>query len=54
MMPATLAAAQADPQGFVAGLNGPVILDEVNAATGLACWRSNPSSIPIESPADFF
>ncbi|MGA2232606.1 MAG: ATP-binding protein [Tepidisphaeraceae bacterium] len=33
---ATLAAAQSDPQGFVAGLEGPVILDEVQRAPGLA------------------
>jgi uncharacterized protein len=33
---ATLAAAQADPQGFVAGIDSPVIIDEVQRAPGLA------------------
>lgn len=33
---ATLSAAQADPQGFIAGLEGPVILDEVQRAPALA------------------
>jgi predicted AAA+ superfamily ATPase len=32
----TLAAAESDPQGFVSGLDGPVILDEVQRAGGLA------------------
>jgi predicted AAA+ superfamily ATPase len=32
----TLSAAQADPQGFVAGLDSPVIIDEVQRAPGLA------------------
>jgi predicted AAA+ superfamily ATPase len=32
----TLSAAQSDPAGFVAGLDGPVILDEVQRAPGLA------------------
>ena len=31
-----LSAAQSDPVGFVAGLNGPVIIDEVQRAPGLA------------------
>jgi len=33
---ATLSAAQSDPQGFIAGLDGPVILDEVQRAPALA------------------
>lgn len=33
---AVLAAASADPEGFIHGLNGPVILDEVQRAPGLA------------------
>lgn len=33
--PAVLAAAHADPFGFVAGLDGPVCLDEVQRAPGL-------------------
>ena len=32
----TLAAARSDPQGFIAGLEGPMILDEVQRAPGLA------------------
>lgn len=32
----TLSAAHTDPQGFVAGLDGPVIIDEVQRAPGLA------------------
>src|SRR5436190_8682823 len=32
----TLSAAQADPQGFIAGLDAPVIIDEVQRAPGLA------------------
>lgn len=33
--PAVLAAAQADPFGFIAGLDGPVCLDEVQRAPGI-------------------
>ena len=33
---AVLAAAQGDPEGFVAGLAGPVVIDEVQRAPGLA------------------
>lgn len=33
--PAVLAAATADPGGFIAGLGGPVVLDEVQRAPGL-------------------
>src|SRR5471030_2307032 len=33
---ATLSAAQSDPTGFIAGLDGPVIIDEVQRAPGLA------------------
>jgi predicted AAA+ superfamily ATPase len=33
---ATLAAAESDPRGFVAGLDGPVVIDEVQRAPGLA------------------
>ena len=32
----TLAAAESDPTGFIAGLDGPVIIDEVQRAPGLA------------------
>ena len=32
----TLAAAQSDPQGFIAGLDGPIVIDEVQRAPGLA------------------
>ncbi|MFZ2855729.1 MAG: ATP-binding protein [Rhodocyclaceae bacterium] len=32
---ATLAAARSDPAGFIAGLDGPVVLDEVQRAPGL-------------------
>ncbi|MEW6754058.1 MAG: AAA family ATPase [Candidatus Latescibacterota bacterium] len=34
--PVVLAAAQGDPHGFVSGLEGPVVLDEVQRAPGLA------------------
>ncbi|MDC0935147.1 AAA family ATPase [Pirellulales bacterium] len=33
---AVLAAAESDPEGFVAGLEGPAIIDEVQRAPGLA------------------
>lgn len=33
---ATLAAAQSDPQGFIVGLDAPVVIDEVQRAPGLA------------------
>lgn len=33
---ATLSAAESDPTGFIAGLDGPVIIDEVQRAPGLA------------------
>lgn len=33
--PATLAAAHADPAGFIEGLDGPVVLDEIQRAPGL-------------------
>lgn len=33
--PATLAAATADPHGFVRGLDGPVVIDEVQACPGV-------------------
>lgn len=33
---ATLAAAQSDPQGFIAGVDAPVVIDEVQRAPGLS------------------
>ncbi len=47
-----LSAARADPSGFVAGLDGPVVLDEVQRAPDLFL-AIKPPSIARESPAPF-
>lgn len=51
--PGILAAARRDPNGFIAGLNLPVTLDEIQQVPELFPW-SKPPSIGIASQDSFY